>query len=297
MESERLGSFVHVPVKLGPRLFGVLSAGHQQRGHFDEHSLKLMVALARIAAGAIANALDFQRERRVAHALTRGFVAAPVPELAGLELGVVYEPTGHAVGGGDVFGAWTLPNGSVALLVGDVAGKGVEVAALSAMVRYFVEARTWDCDRPAEVLTQTHELLRDRLPSASFVSAFMAVIDEDVVRYCNAGHSPVVVLRAHDGAQRTLAPTGVPLGVEEEGHYREVELAFAPGDVLFAATDGLAEARREGVYFRDARLPALLAEHATRLEPSAFVRRLYDELEQWTPELEDDVVILALRRC
>jgi serine phosphatase RsbU (regulator of sigma subunit) len=171
------------------------------------------------------------------------------------------------------------------------------VAALSAMVRYFVEARTWDCDKPAEVLTQTHELLRDRLPSASFVSAFMAVIDDEVVRYCNAGHSPVVLVCARDGKQLALAPTGVPLGVEEVGHYAEAQLAFAAGDVLFAATDGLAEARREGVFFRDARLPALLTEHATSLRPEDFVRRLYDELEQWAPQLDDDVVILALRRC
>jgi serine phosphatase RsbU (regulator of sigma subunit) len=297
MESERLGSFVHVPVKLGPRLFGVLSAGHEERGYFDEHSLRLMVTVARIAAGAIANALNFERERRIAHALTRGFVAAPVPELAGLELGVVYEPTGHAVGGGDVFGAWTLPNGSVAVLIGDVAGKGVEVAAFSAMVRYFVEARTWDCDLPAEVLAQTNELLRDRLPSTSFVSAFMAVIDNEAVRYSNAGHSPVMLLRAGDGTQQALAPTGVPLGVEEDARYAEARFTFGQGDVLFAATDGLAEARRDGVYFRDARLPALLAQHATALEPAALVRRLYDELEQWTPQLDDDVVILALRRC
>jgi serine phosphatase RsbU (regulator of sigma subunit) len=295
MESERLGSFVHVPVKLGPRLFGVLSAGHQDRGHFDEHSLKLMVALARIAAGAIANALDFQRERRVASALTRGFVASPAPALAGLDLGVVYEPTGHAVGGGDVFGAWALPGGAVALLIGDVAGKGVEVAAFSSMVRYFVEARSADCDRPAEVLAQTNALLGGRLPSASFVSAFLAVIEEDGIRYANAGHSPVAVVRA-GGAQEPLTSTGVPLGVEDRGRYTEERVDFGPGDLLFAATDGLAEARRDGVYFRDARLPALLSEHATRLVPEQLVRRLYDELELWTPQLDDDVVILALRR-
>jgi GAF domain-containing protein len=296
MESERLGSFVHVPVKLGPRLFGVLSAGHERRGYFDEHSLSLMVALARIAASSIANALDFQRERRVANALTRGFVAAPPPELTGLELGVVYEPTGHAVGGGDVFGAWSLDSGAVAVLIGDVAGKGVEVAALSSMVRYFVEARTWDCERPADVLAQTDELLHGRLPSASFVSAFMAVVDDEGLTYCNAGHSPVLLMRA-DGSRHSLAATGVPLGVEEKtGHFEEEWLAFGAGDLLFAATDGLAEARRDGVYFRDARLPDLLDAHAARLEPAELVRRLYEELEQWTPELDDDVAILALRR-
>ncbi len=79
-----------------------------------------MEAFGLAAAGAIANALDFARERRVALALTRGFVPGPLPELEGFDAGLVFEPSGHAAGGGDFFGIWRLPNGSVALLVGDV---------------------------------------------------------------------------------------------------------------------------------------------------------------------------------
>ena len=89
----------------------------------------------------------------MALALTRGFVPGPLPELEGFDAGLVFEPSGHAAGGGDFFGIWRLPNGSVALLVGDVSGKGIEVAAISSMVRFFVEARTYDAADPAEVMT------------------------------------------------------------------------------------------------------------------------------------------------
>jgi GAF domain-containing protein len=295
VERERVGSFVHVPIVLGPRLFGVLNVSAEEAGAFEPATLDLLGAFARAAAGAIANALDFQRERRVAHALTRGFVPGPAPALPGLQLGLVYEPAGHDVGGGDVFGAWTLPSGAAAVLIGDVSGKGLEVAALSAMVRFFVEARTWDSERPAEVLAQTAALLRHRLPSASFVSAFMGVIEGDRLRYANAGHGSTFLLGQHDG-RRALAATGLPLGVEDGG-WREEELAFGLGDVLFAATDGLAEARRDGQFFGEARLPALLDEHARRLGPEALVALVRREVEAWAPELNDDVVILAVRRC
>jgi serine phosphatase RsbU (regulator of sigma subunit) len=67
--------------------------------------------------------------------------------------------------------------------------------------------------------------------------------------------------------------------------------------VLFLATDGLAEARREGSFFGEARLPALLTEHGRRLGPEALVALVRREVEAWTPELDDDVVILAVRRC
>jgi GAF domain-containing protein len=293
---ERVGSFVHVPITLGPRLFGVLNVSAEDADWFDDRALDLLAAFAPAAAGAIANALDFQRERRIAHALTRGFVPGPAPLLPGLQLGLVYEPAGRDVGGGDVFGAWTLPSGAAAVLIGDVSGKGLEVAALSSMVRFFVEARTWDAERPAEVLAHTAALLRHRLPAASFVSAFMAVIDGGRLRYANAGHGSTFLLAAAGGGPQTLAATGLPLGVADDG-WDEREVAFDAGDVLFLATDGLAEARRAGTFFGEARLPALLAEHGRRLGPEALVALVRREVGAWTPELDDDLVILAVRRC
>ena len=105
----------------------------------------LLVRLARSSAGAIANAIDYQRERRIARALTLGFVPESLPELPGYETGLLYAPAANEPTGGDVYGAWPVAGGdAVAVLVGDVAGKGVETASLSSMVRFFIEARSWD---------------------------------------------------------------------------------------------------------------------------------------------------------
>ena len=91
--------------------------------------------------------------------------------------------------------------------------------------------------------------------------------------------------------------TGLPLGVDAPHPYEQRERAFAAGDVLFAFTDGLVEARRAGEFFGTARLPALLAEHGLREDPQDLVTLVRREVEAWTPRLDDDVVILALRRC
>jgi GAF domain-containing protein len=293
--AEGVQSFAHVPLSLGPRLFGVLTVASRRAGACDEPMLARTVAFSRAAAGAIANALDFQRERRVARALTSGFVPGPLPALEGFDAGLVYEPSGQDAGGGDFFGIWRLPDGSVALLVGDVSGKGIEVAAISAMVRFFIEARTFDAADPATVLCQTDSLLRGRLPGTTFVPAVMAVIDRDRIRWCNAGHPPPVLLAA-DGSDRELSRGGLPLGVDETSAYVTSEAPFGPGDVVFLATDGLTEARREGRQFGDDRLPALLAEHGRRLEPAELVRYVHDQAEAWSPALDDDIVILAVRR-
>ena len=153
-----------------------------------------------------------------------------------------------------MFGIWTLPGGGLGLLVGDVSGSGLEVAATAAMVRFFVEARTFDCDRPAEVLAQANAILRSRLPDGLFVPAFLAIADGRGLRWCNAGHPPPQLLRAGGGEPEALGTTGLPLGIDAEAAYGERECALAPGDVLVAATDGLWEAapRRRAVRRRAA---------------------------------------------
>ena len=241
---------MHVPIALGGRLFGVLSAMHQVPGRFGE---------ARPAAARLA------RRRRGRRDLARARVRARAPDRpradprllpgppdpqTGLELGLIYEPVAHQVGGGDVFGVWTQPSGAVAVLIGDVSGKGLEVAAASAMVRFFVEARAWDSEHPAEVLAQANRILRMRLQRGGFATAFLALVSEGRLRYCNAGHPPPCLLRA-DGGVEALEGSGLPLGVEEDGRHEEREVEIGLGDVLFASTDGLLEARRDGAFFSD----------------------------------------------
>jgi GAF domain-containing protein len=289
---EGIGSFAHVPLSIGPRLFGVLTVADERPDACTEALLPRLEAFGLAAAGAIANALDFARERRVALALTRGFVPGPLPELVGFDAGLVFEPSGHAAGGGDFFGIWRLPDRSVAVLVGDVSGKGIEVAAISAMVRFFIEARSYDAADPAQVMAQTDALLRGRLPGTIFVPAVLVVLDEQHIRWCNAGHTPPVLLAA-GGERRELAGTGLPLGVDPDGTYTTLEAPLAPGDLVVAYTDGLTEARRDGRQFGDERLPQLITRE---LHPEELVRRLRAEAEAWAPELDDDMVILALRR-
>ena len=281
---------VHIALALGPRVLGELAA----EAPATDGGLERLRAFAPAAAAAVANALDYDRERRVAHALTAGFIPERPPQVDDFEVGVLYEPAGQEVSGGDVFGLWTLPGGGLGLLVGDVSGSGLEVAATAAMVRFFVEARTFDCARPAEVLSQTNAILRGRLAEGLFVPAFLAIVEGRRLRWCNAGHPAPQLLRA-SGETAALGTTGIPLGVDGDAAYQELECELAPGDVLVAATDGLWEARRDGVQFGDARFGELLAEHGRTLTPDALVRRLRDEADAWSPGPHDDLVILAVR--
>jgi len=288
------GSSMHAPIELGPRLYGVLSVAHEQPERFDENDLDLLVKLSRSSAAAIANAIDFQRERRIARALTLGFVPESLPEVDDYDTGLLYAPAANEAAGGDVYGAWLLRGGEIAVLVGDVAGKGVETAALSAMVRFFIEARSWDAPDPRTVIEQTNALLLSRLPRDSFVTAFFGVLSRGRLRYCSAGHLPPLHV-SRDGVRR-LDGHGLPLGIDQGVAYGAGELELGAGDVVFAYTDGLIEARRSGEMYGAERLEGLVCRHARELHPQELVRSVHDEIAGWASGLSDDAVALALRR-
>lgn len=295
VREEGVGSFAHVALTLGPRRFGVLTVAHPHEGAIDERRLALLESFARTAAAAVTNALEFQHERSIAGALTRAYVPDTPPELEGYSLGLVYEPAGNEVSGGDVFGAWRLPEGGLAVLVGDVSGKGLEVAAVSSMVRFFIEARTWDADDPGAVLAQANAILRRRLAGrVALVTAFLAIVAGDRLRYANAGHVPPLVSGAA-GRLEELRATGLPLGIADDAAFDVEEVRFERGELLFACTDGLVEARVDGELFGHERIARLVAEHGPSSTPQELVELAYARAAEHAERFTDDVAIIALR--
>ena len=295
-------SFAHVPLELGPRRFGVLTVAPSRGGRARRaRAWRCCESLARPAAAAIANALEFQHERRIASALTRGFIPDAPPELEGFSLGLVYEPVGQEVSGGDVFGVWRQPDGALAVLVGDVSGKGIEVAAVSAMVRFFIEARTWDADCPAQVLAQANAILRRRLPGGvAMVTAFLGVIDGGVLRYANAGHVPPLVVEPvpGDGELRRaeLPTTGLPLGVDDDvGLRRRASCPSARARCSSRAPTASSRRAAAASSSVSERVSALVAANAAALGTQALVELAYAEAAAFADELTDDIAIIALR--
>ena len=234
----------------------------------------------------MANAVDFDRERSIARALTRGFVPDSLRQLSGWEFGLLYEPAGHQPAGGDVYGAWEFASGGLALLIGDVAGKGVETAALSAMARFFIEARSLHSGGPADALGQANTLLYGRLPRDTFVTAFLGLLTPSRLLYANAGHVPPLVL-GRNGGVGGVSGHGLPLGIDTDTDYKDHTIPLAEGDALLAFTDGLVEARGAGELFGERRVREAAAQAASggMQEP---VTAVHLAAERFSGGLQDD---------
>jgi serine phosphatase RsbU (regulator of sigma subunit) len=294
---EGIRSFMHVPIVLGERAFGLLSVNSTTPRAFGERELRLVTELARHAASALQHALQFEQERHIAETLQQALLAERLPEVPGVELAALYEAAAGAQVGGDFYSAWTLADGRLALLVGDVSGKGVEAAGVTAMVRYMAEALSQHCPDPADLVGQLNELLCHRMADGSLVTLVLVVVDivRDELLWCDAGHPPPVVLAA-DGGYRRLDDPDPPCGIFPGQRFRAGVEPFAPGDRLVLYTDGLIEARRRGEEFGETQLRDVLMERAGD-GPQELARAAYAAVRAWCGgRLGDDVAIAVVKR-
>jgi HAMP domain-containing protein len=142
--------------------------------------------------------------------------------------------------GGDFFNYFVLPEGSLALVVGDVSGKGVSAALLMANVQATLRARLpLELDL-ARLLDTLDREVDENTPGGVYVTLFVGVLDTErrVLRYINAGHNPQFVLRAGGSLER-LPSAGLPLGLLPGQGYAESELVLDDADLLFFYTDGM----------------------------------------------------------
>jgi sigma-B regulation protein RsbU (phosphoserine phosphatase) len=200
--------------------------------------------------------------------------------------------------GGDFFNYFVLPDGRLALLVGDVSGKGVSAALLMANVQATLRARL---PLETDLATLAEGLDREidkTTPRGVYFTLFIGILEIDgrTLRYVNAGHNPQFVLRG-DGGIVPLTSTGLPIALFPEHGYREASIDINPGDLLFFYTDGLVETENEtGEMFGAERLQALLT-----ADRSAGIDTVLEHVEQVVrtfrgrTEPFDDATMMALR--
>ncbi|WP_217913913.1 SpoIIE family protein phosphatase [Miltoncostaea marina] len=294
---EGIRSFMLVPLMHGGRVLGLVSVNCLQPREFGEREVRILTELARHAAGALANALEFERERHIAETLQQALIADRLPDVPGLELAARYQAAAGSLVGGDFYSAWTLPDDRLAVLVGDVSGKGVDAAGVTAMARYMAEALSQHRPEPADVVGELNDLMCPRLADGALVTLVLTVVDtaRGELRWCCAGHPPPLLVGA-GGTMRALEDPCPPCGVFPGERYRQSTEPFGPGDALVLYTDGLIEARRRLREFGEDGLRRALAD-AAGLDPRGVVGALHAAACDWRGgRLTDDVAIAVVRR-
>jgi len=180
-----------------------------------------------------------------------GFLPDDVPQLPGWQLAAALEPSRET--SGDFFDLIALPSGGLAILVADVADKGMGAALFMVLARTLI--RTYAAEyhsKPDSLFAAVNRRILTDINTSQFVTAFYGVLDPatGTLSYCNAGHDPPYLLSpAKSPAVRELKATGMPLGILEDASWEQKAVELAPGDMLVLYTDGVTEAQDAGQQF------------------------------------------------
>ena len=218
---------------------------------------------------------------------------------APLHLGLT-EVTGVSVParevGGDFFNYFVLDTGQVALLMGDVSGKGVGAALLMANIQASLRVRMGLGQDLSAVADAIDRDIDENSPGPVYATLFLGVLDPAtrLLRYVNAGHNPQYVFHTNGGL-RPMHATGLPVGLLSGRGYREEQVQLAPGDQLFFYTDGCVESENEqGEMFGIDRLEPLLMAAAQSPAP---IKRIEEGIAEFRGRSEplDDATLMTVR--
>jgi sigma-B regulation protein RsbU (phosphoserine phosphatase) len=250
---------------------------------------------------------ELEKELMVAREVMQALLPERPASVPGYTFWHSYEPARQV--GGDYFGFIPLGDSAVmrdtpplrwAIAVGDVVGKGLPAALLtaklSAEVRLFLQTE----DDPAAVVSRLNRQLFDHGVLDMFVTFLLAVLDVPSHRLTvvNAGHC-YPVIRRQDGSLEILgaAVQGFPLAIQQDGNYQRAETSLEPGELLVLTTDGIIDALSpRGERFTDARLHAAVV--GTPADPAAVGERILAAVRghMGTQPQFDDITLVVVGR-
>ncbi|HEY4363442.1 MAG TPA: SpoIIE family protein phosphatase [Bryobacteraceae bacterium] len=305
--AQKVHSMIAVPLQTNDKVIGLIyvDAPHQLR-QFTREDLNLLTVMANVAAIRIEHARlneveeaerAMSKEMDQAAAIQKRLLPSAAPVVNGLD--IAGRTTACRTVGGDYYDFLKFDDGRIAMLVGDVAGKGMPASLLMSSLQARVHVLFEDGDELAEKVTRLNKSTCKNCPDNRFITFFMTVLDPKTgeLVYTNAGHNPPVLVRA-SGEFETLAGGGMILGILPMAKYSESKAQMNIGDTLVLFSDGVTEAANpEGEEFGEDRLAALVASvrKAPAVQIIEEIHKAVDTFTEGAPAADDVTVVIARR--
>jgi sigma-B regulation protein RsbU (phosphoserine phosphatase) len=257
------------------------------------------LALRRLQARLEEVNFRMQQELMLAGKVQTSFLPSGMPRLKGWQFAASLKPARET--SGDFYDFIQLPNGHLGLLIADVVDKGVPAALLMAMSWSLIRSHAaQDPDTPGKVFAQVNQSLLDHLGGKQFLTSFYGVLDpiSGQLAYANAGQPPPLLLKVGGMQTQTMALTGPPLGIIEDGRWESIELTLRPGDTLVLYTDGVTDAQeRSGGFYGAERLQRVAESHFGE-SAAAIHDGILTDIDTFvadTPQFDDTALIVVSR--
>ena len=304
----KVRSMMAVPLQAGDRVIGLIYVDTGQTlKPFSQADLDLLTVMANVAAIRIEQArlIEVEQSEKLmeselasASEIQRGLLPTDSPHVDGYEIAGFNLPC-HTVGG-DYYDYLPYHDGRLAIMVGDVAGKGLPASLMMSSLQARVHMLTDSSPDPAAALTVLNRNVARRCPPGRFITFFYGVLDPVTgkLKYANAGHNHPLLVHS-DGSYAALTGHGMVMGILPDSRYQGYEVILAPGEMLALFSDGVTEARAPDTWqdFGEQRLSAFLASNRSET-PQRIIEQLVAYLREWSGQhaFTDDFTMVVVKR-
>lgn len=201
--------------------------------------------------------------------------------------------------GGDLYDFSLIDKYRLAIVIGDVSGKGIAAALLMAVCKTLLKATAYKGMPADNILAEVNNILVDDSPSNMFVTVFYGVLDtrSGAFEYCNGGHNPPYLI-SKDGVVHQLENVGgLLLGAMKDVEYQSNVIMLQPGESLFFYTDGITEAFNKAEDEYDVKRLSEFLSDKNILSATELVEKVFDDVKIFSDgaEQSDDITCLALK--
>ena len=289
LRSEQIAGVATYPLMIGSRQVGGVLLGWSERTvpAFDRDELRAALAMT---GPALRRAGRYDLDHDIAVTLQRSLLTVPTVEVPGIAWSAGYRSGSPGVAGGDWYDVIALGDRRVAVVIGDIVGKGVQAAATGGQLRSATRALVNRVDDPGRLVEALDDYVRSTGQGLFSSLAFVVIdADERTARHSIAGHPPPLLCTPDK--QTTVIETGRGplLGVDADRTVATLRLE--PGDLIVLYTDGLIE--RRGRSLRDGLDVLIDTVRSAIMEPSQLCRYVMDALGD--DSASDDIAIVAVQ--
>jgi sigma-B regulation protein RsbU (phosphoserine phosphatase) len=245
------GSYIVVPLMINDRVVGVAGLARlPDKTPFNEEDFRIAKALASYAGASINNVYsvqeileraDLEREAGIASQIQKTLQPKRLPELPEVGFGSFFNSTKGVCG--DYYDVILARRDRIAVIIADVAGKGIQSSMVMIMLRSILHLVTNTTKTAGTILDWvnkgiTGKIDMDHYATVSFVSYSPT---DHVIEYASAGHQPMLLWHSENGTMETIRQKTDPIGVERSSVYSDKKLTVRKGDIIILYTDGLIE--------------------------------------------------------
>ncbi|HKD07052.1 MAG TPA: SpoIIE family protein phosphatase [Bryobacteraceae bacterium] len=304
---QNIRTLMAVPLQTRDQIIGIIYVDSPSLlREFTKDDLSVLTVMANVAAIRIEQTrfAEIEQARQLlardleqAADIQQGLLPGVAPKFRSLDLAGHNAPCRTV--GGDYYDFFKYGDNRVAMVLGDVSGKGMPASLLMMGLQARVQVLIEEPKSLAQVMTRLNRITCSNCPSNRFITFFLCVLDGDTgeLAYCNAGHNPPVIVRA-SGESELLKGGGPVLGILSAIEYQEYRIQLNPGDALVIYSDGVSEAAStDGEEFETDRLSEVASRNRTRpaQEILAAVNRAVADFTAGAPQ-SDDITLIVARR-